>query len=267
MRRSGAWLATALVALLLTMGAFVPWAPYPWLERLPVFSSLRIPSRYSLLVIVALLIGASYGLKELLRRLDKAAPTVRVLGVTAAAALLIWGCGTMLWHNGRIVDARVCSEPAVKPVVADSFRWVTGNPWEMWRTTRQGLGTLRCMEAAGIPSSKSIWTGPSPQADLSSTTAGKVEVRLWSPQRWELSAELSEPAIVRLNQNFRPGFVTSHGEVVSTKGLVGVSLQPGRYELSVRFRPWEGLVGIGLSILAWGSLLLWGVGELRRRGG
>jgi hypothetical protein len=69
-RRGWPWLIVAALTLALTIGSFDPWAPYSLLRRLPVFESLRVPSRYTLLAVFALAMAAAAGVAAIRAWLD-----------------------------------------------------------------------------------------------------------------------------------------------------------------------------------------------------
>jgi hypothetical protein len=72
--------------------------------------------------------------------------------------------------------------------------------------------------------------------------------------------------VLRLNQNYRASFTTSHGRLLDSGGLVGVALSAGTHDLELAYRPPEVRLGFAVTGAAW-LLLVGGVLWWRRRPG
>jgi hypothetical protein len=81
-------------------------------------------------------------------------------------------------------------------------------------------------------------------------TKGSVSRVDWSPNRIDLRADLREPARVRVNQNWHPGWRATVGDTVSDNGLIAVDLPAGRHDLTLRFLPRSALAGLFASLIA-----------------
>lgn len=266
LRRGWPWLVVAALCLALTAGHFASWAPYPLLAELPVLSSLRVPSRYTFLVVFAMALAAGHGLRAAGSWLD-ARPRAWRLALRGTLAALGLASAVAIVHHGQgIVPARVCRDapnPRSRPA---RFHLVEGNYWQMWRTVREGLGTIHCRVPMLMRPSRSLWLGNDEQVRLHPPAAGRARVIGLAPDRWQVRVDLEQPAVLRLNQHFRPSFEVSHGSLVNRGGLIGVALEPGAYELEIAYRAPGARAGFGLSAGAWLALLaMAGYAHHRRR--
>jgi hypothetical protein len=250
----GILLVLAGFFLVLTLGEFAPFAPYALLKSVPLFSSLRVPSRYTVLVIYCLVLAGTPGLALWLSRLKGRLPSPAFRGVVTVAVIAAT-IGPPLVFNRRAVLDTVCQGRPGPSLVTTRFFLVEGDTLRMWRTIRHGLGTLPCDEAAQIPRSPDLWTGQREQVDVVPRRAGRAQLVEFSPESWKIHAEARKQLTVRLNQNFRRGFASDVGRVVDLNGLVAVQLPQGRHDVTVRFRPAEAWLGFALSLAAWGYVL------------
>ena len=101
-RRGMRWYfaALALVGLWLAAATYAPVDLYQWLWALPVFSALRVPGRYTLLVILGWSVLAAYGAQ----RLGEPAPRSwkRWLALAGVVALILSAVGGLIVGFDRI---------------------------------------------------------------------------------------------------------------------------------------------------------------------
>lgn len=265
-RRGWPWLAVAALALALTAGHFASWAPYSLLVELPVFSSLRVPSRYTFLVVFAMAMAAAHGLGAARPWIDARAPAWRLALRGALAALGLVSVAAIVHHGQSILPADICRDapnPLSRP---ERFHLVQGSYWRMWQTVRDGLGTIHCRAPMRVRRSAGLWLGDHEQVLLVPPDAGDARVIGLEPDRWRVRVDIDRPAVLRLNQHHRPSFEVSRGTLVNRGGLIGVYLQPGAYELEIAYRAPGARAGLGLSAGAWLALLaMAGYAHRRRR--
>jgi uncharacterized membrane protein YfhO len=82
---------------------------------------------------------------------------------------------------------------------------------------------------------------------------GAVKLLGWTPNR--LTYEVNAPArsLLVINQNYAPGWhlAGGGGQVISSGGLLAVSVGRGNRELTLVYRGWPFEVGLAVSILTW----------------
>jgi hypothetical protein len=93
-----------LLAGLVVFGAFMlgnhgAWAPWSLLHELPVYDSLRVPTRFAMFVTLYLALLAAHALEALLRHARW--PRAQLVALTLLAALQL---GDTLYVTSRIVD-------------------------------------------------------------------------------------------------------------------------------------------------------------------
>lgn len=92
-------IAAVALGLLLAAGNFGRWAPYRLLQKLPVFSGTRVPSRWLIWAAFAVLVALAYGITVVSRR--RVRLTLSALVVLAAIELFILGFGSESAAFGR----------------------------------------------------------------------------------------------------------------------------------------------------------------------
>jgi hypothetical protein len=283
-RRAWPWLLVAALSLSLTIGSFGPWAPYSLLRRLPVFESLRVPSRYTLLFVFALTMAAAAGVVAIRAWLearrsadsDRASEPGAGPGAPRAArwrkALPVAGsvlglavAFSVVGHGRSILPTRVCKDEPGPVEHPARFHLIRGSFDLMFQTVRKGLGTTYCRAPMKLRTSRALWLGDHEQVRLRPASAGQAQVTDFGPDRWRVHVAITQPAVLRLNQHYRPSFVATHGRLIETQGLVGVELEPGTYDLEIAYRPREAVLGFAISGAAWLLLAAFGAHRVIRR--
>jgi hypothetical protein len=265
LRRSWPWLVLGVLCLLLTMGTFAPWAPYRQLHRLPLFASLRAPGRCGVLAVTAFALAGTQGLAALLGSIGAARGSIAPGARLALAALGLWVVLPMLRHNRALLPDAVCRQAPWPSTRTTAFHLELAHA-DTFRAVWRGLGAIQCWSPdASVPRSPHLWAGDRPQVDVRPLTSGRARLVRFTPARWHVRAKLRAGAVVRLNQNHRPGFVPSRGTLVDATGLVGARLEPGTHDLVVTYRAPEAIAGLAVSGAGWTALVaLWAVGRRRR---
>ena len=125
-RRVWPLLPLGVAAFLAALGyAAGPWGPFALLKSLPVFSALRYPERYLIVVALIVAVSAANGL----RFLEIAARRRRWGGLAlAGAAVLVCANSAFLLSNFHAVaDVRLLEQPP--PELARPFQQARGNRW------------------------------------------------------------------------------------------------------------------------------------------
>lgn len=236
----------------LMLGNLGPLSPFSLLHRLPVYDSLRVPSRFAVFVSLCLAVLAAHGCDALLARMPHPRWAFLVGGVLVAAVgvdlcTASWHV-VKLWHEPALSDQPPAE--AFHLVHRDYYRYYASYP-------RLNLGTPTCyVGGMNWPVSKALWLGPSVQLRLQPSAAGHVLRYAQTPNALHAELDLQQPARVIVNQNFAPGFVSNLGSPIEDRGRLALDLPAGKHELELRYRPPEltasaAISCVGMCILAW----------------
>jgi hypothetical protein len=240
--------AALFLSLVLGNGPLRPW---PLLHSLPVFDSLRVPSRFLGVATFYLALLAGLGLDRL------AALGAPRSHARRAAVVLAWlialGATVDIGATTRAIVDR-WKEPAIgTELAAPSFHFVSVPNYSARyaRLPRENLGTTGCYEGGMRWNvAPGLWLGDVPQARVPGP--GRILESHRTPSRLVAELELPQPARVVWNSNFDPGWRPSRGVPVDDAGRLAIDAPAGRYRLEVVFRP----------PLLWPSLALSAVGCL-----
>jgi len=253
---------TALGFLLLTAGDYGRFAPAILLQRVPLFSSFRLPSRYTMPFVLFGAAAAAVALSELERRLVWTR-TRRI------AAFAVCAVGVL---QLVVVNRAHFTKTFTMPPLDQAFRVARGtgnldretfvNPYEpnapMLRALMADRAVAWCYEALQLKRGADdhrpfMWTMGDSEVSSISFTPNRVGFAVVGSGR---------PTKVFLNQNYSPGWHSDAGLVEldpQAGGRMYVQLAPGqtgRYAFS--FVPpllWWGVALFGLGVV--GSILLW----------
>ena len=258
LRRHRAPLVALAFFLVLAMGSFHPWAPWALLHELPVYDSLRVPSRLQALITFYLAMLAGIGLDAFVRffsdHFDHAEWWQGVswgfVAFALAFPIAFNAVNNARWDRPPVGD----SEPR-----AARFHLVPTPDYAQRyaRLPRENRGTRSCyVGAMDWTIARGLWMGDGLQAR---TDAGTVANAWRTPNRFWLEVDMDQAGVVLLNQNHHPDWKPDVGTVEDVDGLLAVALEPGHHELSVAYRPgswWPGVLASILGLL--GALGLWG---------
>ena len=243
---------TSIVLFALSLGEFSDYAPAVLSQHLPLFSSFRIPSRYTIPFLQFAALTLAWAFQSRLRR-HPLSGTARIALAVVFIAISLHLIATNQWHFRQVF---------AEPPFDTTFRWMAG-PREiatdqltnayipgspMLRALTENRAFFHCYE------SLQVFRASDPDRALVSVqgTARVTDVT-FSPNRVAFNAFGGpEPAKVLLNYNWAPGWSSTAGpiELIGAPGkLPTITIPPGqtgRYEFS--FTP-PGLMS-GISIFA-----------------
>lgn len=236
------WVGAGLVWLWLAFGSNVRPSASLWLRALPLYSMLRWPERFLVLLAVVLAVLAGWGV---VRALALARRRSRWWAVVPAA--LLANVVMLVANFSQAAHGRSLVAPPL--VVEQPFHQARGNRWTVADYAPMNRGSLSCMEAYPVPQS------PALRADLVHESwvegaGGAVVEHAWSPNRLEQTVTLESAGRLVVNQNHHPGWRSNVGTVVSERGLLAVELPAGTHLVSLVFRPVSAVGGLVMSSFA-----------------
>lgn len=244
-------IAGALLFLALMVGAWGPYSPFGLLRQLPVYGSLRVPSRFVVLFLlyVALLVGVgNQALARLIRerwggrwpRLGQLAPWVPVALV--ATELLVVNYRPM-WRWDH--------PPLSTEAPVGRFHLVASrNYWMEYASYPQrNVGIAACYDAIEWDVAPGLWHGDRPQVRLAPARAGEVRAFGRTSNTVWAEVDLQNAARVVFNQNHARGWSASTGAVVEDRGRLAVDVPEGEHRIVARYRPPRMGLALGATLL------------------
>ena len=255
--RSDALLLVVTVWLALGLGPFV--SLWRILHVLPVFASLRVPSRFLFPAVAALALLAGHGLVFLRE-------TAARIGKSWVWAGIEWLVLAFVVFDLATIDARLiettnlAAAPSASAVsVGHASGFVQAAAWvNAAEAPGLGIGTTACYHPQyAAMAASDLRIGPVDQQWIVPATAGAAEGSLWSPNRLDVRVDLHEPGRLIVNQNTDDGWITSIGNVTSASGLLAVDLPAGTREVRLQHRTAGLPIALASMLLgAWWSIRL-----------
>jgi hypothetical protein len=246
-RRLWPFLPLGAAAFCAALGyALGPLGPFPLLKRLPVFSALRYPERYLIVVGLVAAIAAANGVRslEIAARRRMWARVALALG----AVLLLANAGFLLLDFHAVASKRLLKPPA--PEIVRPFQQARGNRWLAAYYAPMSRGSLSCWDAYPVPMSSALRGDLASDEYLLDPGAGSVVRRRWTPNAIDIDVALTRPTELLINQNFHPGWHSDTEGVDNYNGLLAVGLPTGVNHVRLRFRPRSAIAGAVSSLVA-----------------
>jgi hypothetical protein len=264
LRRRGRSLVTgAVVFYALMLGDHGSASPWAWLHALPVYDSLRVPSRFTVLFTLYLTLLAGYGLDMLLRIAGLAPYQMRRhLRTTLAIALLVPIAVNLAMVQYPIINR--WRHPRVRTNSVSPRFYLTELPYHavLASLPRMNLGSSSCYEAMNFKRARGLWVGDKPQARIV-RSKGKIGELGRTTSRAFFEVTLSKQSRVVINQNYAPGWRTSVGWIESDRGRLALELPAGTHRVELEYRPRMLWPSITLSLIgALFAILLARFGDL-----
>lgn len=218
---------------LLAMGNLGAYAPWVLLHEVPIFGSLRVPSRFVVLFLLYFGLVAALALDAIAARLPKRAalatilPALAVLGIAADITVSTRPIVNR-WTNPHLapLERNAVFEQRPHHVHATSFASLP----------RLGVGSLGCYVVLDYAVAPGLRIGPGHDAWLTSGR-GEAHVVGRTVNTIELAVRADEPVTVLLNQNYSPDYVANYGRIEDANGMLQVALPRGQHRVRLRYRP------------------------------
>ena len=253
---------TTVWLFLLSLGEFAEWAPANLAHSVPLFSSFRIPSRYTIpfLQFAALTLAWMFRSIELRHGVS---PSIRiaiaVVSLGASAHLIYvnqWNFRNVFTEAPFDTSFHWMAGPRQIESLADASPYAPGSP--MLRTLMEDRSFFTCYESLQLAHG----SGPNVPQVFDANPGNRVTGLDVTPNELTFNVERgASDARVILNQNWAPGWTSSAGPIVAPKQTELASFnvpaaESGQYRFSFR-PPWllEGagisLIAIAITCLAW----------------
>lgn len=253
-RRAWPWLAAGIVLILLARGSIGSHSLWEYLHRLPIGSSMRLPSRFLIMLTLAVGVLAGIGFDAMLEWRWRGARWL-VLGLIAAGLLdNFWVGGANLNYVFRSQQHPGAAQPIFRQYLLD------GAKMNSYSLTLENKGIIKCYEYTDwrtktVGADQKFYRGEQHMAG-----PGTVRLVSWSPNRLEFEVYSPTRSAVVVNQNYDPGWHLAQGQgsVLSLRGILAVAVPPGRQSIVLSYRGIafdEGAIISLLSLLVAGALV------------
>jgi hypothetical protein len=267
LRLHGRVLIGALVFVALTLGHAGLLSPWTLLHQLPVYDSLRVPTRFVVLFLLffSLLVGSALDairahVPHRFGRYGAANGPLSWLRIALPWGCLLWIAVSLVEHHRFVLDG-MWQDKAVQASkrAPRFFLAALPKPHEPWmqhpapsQFPSANVGTGYCYTGMAYRPAPGLWAGPVAQARVSD---GAVESWGNTSQSFWAVVALPVPGRVIFNQTYSPGWHADTGELTLSRGRVAVDLPPGRHRVEIVYRPvlypWAvGLSGLGVLFAA-----------------
>ena len=238
--------------------------PYPLLRKLPLYSQLRVPTRYFVFSALYLSMFGALGLSRWQRRLALHEGD-RARFANVAAMVIVFAAGAEVISFSAIEMARAYNVEPVEQSREPFHARIVHNPQtEAYAGPTQNFTILNCYEEGANPQSPNLWAGRVEQV-RTEPGSGSARLAWWSTNVLIVEASLSRTAVVRINQNHDAHWRADGHEVIDTGGLLSVRLPEGEHRVVLRYEPRPFWIGLALTILTVLVLVGWAIGARLRR--
>ncbi len=233
------------------------------LHELPIYRSLRVPSRFlhPATVMVALVAtSALIAAREHAEQRDVRVGWLR--GFVAAEVLLAFAIGVdMSVTNGPRLQQGVDPELPHVRASADFFQEAYGNYGLIPSSPTRGRGIRQCYVPLEWQAAPGLWDGAGAQFRIVGDSAGTARLARWSPNAITFDVRLTHRATLIVNQNYESSWRASAGRLTRRDGALAVDLPAGRRRVTLEHSPSGLRRGALLSLLGvlLSALFVWRV--------
>jgi len=255
-RRSLPWTMSAALFLFMVRGDTGAHSVWMIVRNLPLFSRLlgamRFPTRLLGAFALPVSVLAGFGTDFLVRWL-------RTWGIWLSAIALAVG----------LIDAWLVGPPNLKLIFRDStiqlptsfeFRQMRqlGAKFNMTYVAVANMGALECYEYTDITTNVVGFDQQGYKGEQYLVGLGSAQLDRWTPNALTYDVTALAPTVLIVNQNYDPGWTLAEGtgEVLSSNGVLGVSIPAGKQRIKLVYRSKSFRYGIAVGTL---TLLVMGL--------
>jgi len=253
---------TTAFLFLLSLGEFASYAPANLAHDVPLFSSFRIPSRYSIPFLQFAALTLAWAFRSIVTRYGFSQPArvaVTIAALGASAHLIYvnqWNLRQVFTETPFDTSFHWMSGPRQISTLADVSPYTPGSP--MLRALMEDRSFFTCYESLQLDRGAAP-TRPQVFDANAGDRAGELD---FSPNELTFTVKAgTEDARVLLNQNWAPGWTSTAGTLTAPPkteltSVIVPAAQSGRYVFAFR-PPWlvTGLVLFNVALIA--TLLAW----------
>lgn len=221
------------------------------LHELPLYKSLRVPARFLYPATVLLALVAVRGLGDARRWMTSIPlrPWVIRAFVGFEVVLALGVSADIAVNNAPRLQQGVDPVIPRAPAGRDFHQQPGGDYWRWSTYAVRGVGTPTCYVPLEWGPSPGLWLGPGPQARLEPPDAGTLGAITWTPNSVRVTATLTKPARLVVNQNHETSWNTSVGRIDRHQPTLTVDLRAGRHDVHLRHRARGLHAGLALGAL------------------
>jgi hypothetical protein len=248
-RGSRSLLFGALLFLALLLGDHGRLSAWSLLHELPVYDSLRVPSRFAVFFTLYLALLAGVGLDAVTRMFARLGPLSKGFAYSAPGwMLLLLISADLAWVQYPTLD-KWHYEPVRTDWQSPNFYFSNLSYGDVYASLpRMNLGSRECYEAMNFRPAHGLWVGDRPQARVLRVHGVVGPVQRTTSHAW-FDVTLDRPGRVLLNHNYAPGWETNLGRVESEQGRLAVDLPSGSQHVVLSYRPSMLWPSLALSLL------------------
>jgi hypothetical protein len=268
-RRAVRFMTMVGVFFALGMGDQGKTSLWTMVRSLPLYSQLRDPQRFSMVISFFLALAVARSLTAIEDLPGKIAHSLLarfqawrrkivseqlpfyariVTGAIGAVAVVMLG---YLTCKLLVLDDRMHQTPFTQdpPLAAkQDFHQARGNRWDAQVWAPAGRGTLQCFEETAFDQSPAL-RGDLAKEEFSADATTTVDRISWTPNRIKVHVHATSETSLTVNQNFAKGWSSSVGNVDAVNGELTVAQIPaGDHDVELRYDDRALDVGILISI-------------------
>ncbi len=241
-----------LFFLMLSFNTFSPINLWVLIRQLPLFMSLRNPTRMIIMGMFILSIFAGKGLTKIERK-DRLLAYL-ILFIVFLDLMLV--NGVMMKDTFTVAPYEI-AKGEFSQAISGSDK--SGGRNTMYPLYLENKGTMDCYRAFDQPNNASALSYPDYQGEAYLLGGGKAVITKFTPNEIQVDVGANQGDTLVLNQNFNPGWTSDTGAVRSYNGLISVDIPNGSHEITLYYKSNAfnlGLIITALSILAAALILI-----------
>jgi hypothetical protein len=252
-RRAAVWIFAAIMLLWLARGD-AGWL-WPIVHRLPIFDSLRMPSRFLIPLVLMVGVVAGFGLQWL------CALDWHLAGLAAALVILVGSTvNTMLVGiplMGQLIN--FLQHPGPPSAAFTQIGFGPDNNKQLIAAL-ENHGVVHCYAYTKWPTTVAAYDEPGYRGEQYLLGRGSVMLQRWSPNALTYRVDLPAPGVLVINQNYDSSWRLrlGAGKVFAHDGRLAVQLAAGTQEIKLWYMGLRATIGFLVSIATLAvAILVW----------